>query len=99
MSFHPIIPDPESLLSLEPEELAGPVLEYLNSAPESELNRRNFSLPHIVKGYPDEYKEKISKAILKSVIMLSILSFTSPPHYSYTFQWHNLNQSIFFEFL
>ena len=34
MSTHSIIPDPEALLALEPEELAGVILEYLNSHPD-----------------------------------------------------------------
>jgi hypothetical protein len=47
--LHTIIPDPEAVLSLEPEELAGAVLEILNSVDQStrgKLNRYNFSLPH-----------------------------------------------------
>lgn len=54
-SIFDILPNPEALLALEPEELAGVVLEYLNSVDEktsSDLNRHNFSLPHIVQDYP-----------------------------------------------
>jgi hypothetical protein len=41
MTLHAMIPDPEVLLAVEPEEIAGILLEYLNSLPEnaSELNR------------------------------------------------------------
>ena len=41
-SINALIPDPEVLLALEPEELAGHVLEYLNSlsyADRGQLNR------------------------------------------------------------
>ena len=40
-----MVPDLEALLSLEPEELAGVVLQYFNSIPETDrgqLNRYNF---------------------------------------------------------
>lgn len=45
--MHELLPDAEALLALEPEELAGYLLELLNSLPENEqkqLNRYNFSL-------------------------------------------------------
>jgi 3-dehydroquinate dehydratase len=49
-----MIPDPEVLLAVEPEEVVGILLQYLNSLPEnaSELNRYNFSLLHTVQEYP-----------------------------------------------
>ncbi len=64
-----ILPDPELVLSLEPEELAGVVLEYLNDLPQDErgqLNRHNFSLPHTVPGYPQQYQKRISKALMEA---------------------------------
>ena len=42
-----LLSDAEMLLSLEPEQLGGYLLEYLNSLPEREaesLNRYNFTL-------------------------------------------------------
>jgi len=60
MTMHSLIPDPDVLLALEPEELAGVVLEYLNSLdPRSsgQLNRYNFSLSHTVEGHPPFYPE------------------------------------------
>lgn len=50
--------DPEILLALEPEELAGVVLQYLNSLSEGDqgkLNRCTFGLPRTVQQYPPEY--------------------------------------------
>lgn len=53
-TIYELIPDHEVLLSLEPEELAGIVLEYLNSLPEgsAQLNRYNFGLLQTVSEYP-----------------------------------------------
>ncbi len=48
-TIHSIVSDPEALLTLEPEELAGVILECLNSLqnPSSgQLNRYNFTLPN-----------------------------------------------------
>ena len=68
-SIHSLIPDPETLLALEPEELAGIVLEYLNSrAPKEygQLNRYNFSLEGIEKEYPRQHQEEISHALMEA---------------------------------
>jgi len=57
-----IIPDAELLLSLEPEELAGVVLEYLNALSTDDrglLNRHNFCLPHTVTEYPHPDKRAL----------------------------------------
>jgi len=63
-----IIPDHETLLSLEPEELAGVVIEFLNSNKErnpSVLNSHNFSLRNTVEGYPEEHKNEILKTLME----------------------------------
>jgi hypothetical protein len=68
-SIHDILPDPEALLALEPEELAGVVLEHLNSLTDSErgqLHRSNFSMPDTVHGFPPEYQERISMALMEA---------------------------------
>lgn len=68
MSIQSIIPDPEALLALEPEELAGVILEYFNSISDrsSDLNRYNFTLPHTVRRYPKEYRESILMALIEA---------------------------------
>src|SRR5260370_41999504 len=66
-TLHQMLPDRELLLRLEPEELAGDVLEYLNSlGPEErgQLNRHNFSLPHTVQGYPPPLQDRIRRALM-----------------------------------
>lgn len=68
-SIFSLLQDPETLLALEPEELAGVVLEYLNSLSDierGELNRHNFSLPHTVRDYPPQYQERISQALMEA---------------------------------
>lgn len=68
-SIFSLIPDPENLLALEPEELAGVVLEYFNSLPDgsrSQLNSHNFSLPPTVQDYPPDYRERIRRALMEA---------------------------------
>jgi uncharacterized protein (TIGR02391 family) len=68
--LYDIFPDPDALLALEPEELAGVVLEFLNSLNNQTasqlLNTHNFSLPNTVEGYPPERKGEILKALMES---------------------------------
>ena len=48
-SLHDLLPDAETVMALEPEELAGVLLALLNSLPErdrQQLNRHNFCMPH-----------------------------------------------------
>src|SRR2546428_562774 len=68
VSLYSLLPDPEALLALEPEELAGVVLQYLNSCDSNsgQLNRYNFSLPHTVQQYPEQYRGRISKALMEA---------------------------------
>ena len=80
-SIHTIIPDAETLLTLEPEELAGVVLAYLNSLTPQEggqLNRYNFSLPHTVQDYPAEYQTKISQALMEAWVWLEREGLIAP---------------------
>ena len=69
MSLYSLVPDSEALLALEPEELAGILLQYLNSLPQREkehLNRYNFSLGHNVEEYPTEHREPLSRALMEA---------------------------------
>ena len=81
MTIHSLIPDPEVLLALEPEELAGVVLEYLNTLdPRSsgQLNRYNFSLPHTVEGYPTVFQDQISQALMEAWVWLEREGLIAP---------------------
>ncbi len=81
MSIFSLLPDPEVLLSLEPEELARVVLEYLSSLSPTEggqLNRYNFSLPHTVQGYPPHYQNRISQALMEAWVWLEREGLIAP---------------------
>lgn len=79
-SIYELIPDHELLLNLEPEELAGFVLEYLNSLPKgsAELNRYNFSLPHTLADYPREHQGSISRALMEGWMWLEKEGLIAP---------------------
>jgi hypothetical protein len=81
MSIAKHLPDPEQLLALEPEELAGLLLQYLNALPPGEknaLNRYNFSLRHTVQDYPAEYQDRISRALMEAWVWLEREGFLAP---------------------
>ena len=79
-SIYELIPDHELLLDLEPEELAGIVLEYLKSLPagSTQLNRYNFGLPHTVADYPREHQTSISRALMEGWMWLEKEGFVAP---------------------
>lgn len=80
-SIYSLMSDHEVLLALEPEELAGIVLEYLNSLSprdSGQLNRYNFSLPHTVEGYPHEYRDEISRALMEAWVWLEREGLLAP---------------------
>lgn len=65
-----LIPDPNVLLALEPEELAGSLLELLNILEDGNrrnniLHRGNFSLS-CAGGYPPEYEDRIQRAMMEA---------------------------------
>lgn len=73
MSIHSLVPDATALLSLEPEELAGVLLEYLNSLPVPEqrnLNRYNFGLDHTVQDYPADKRNDLRQALMEAWVWL-----------------------------
>jgi uncharacterized protein (TIGR02391 family) len=80
--FHETISDPERLLELEPEELAGVVLQYLNSLDPSAggtLHRYNFSInPSTVEGYAGEYHEPIRRALMEAWVWLEREGLLAP---------------------
>ena len=82
-TLHSIIPDPEILLSLEPEELAGVLLQHLNSLPEQErnrINKHNFSLldGEIARGYPPEHRPDILQALMEAWMWLEREGLLAP---------------------
>ncbi len=68
-TIYSLLPDADALLALEPEELAGIVLEHLNSINPREtggLNRYNFSLIHTYEKYPREKHQQIAQALMEA---------------------------------
>lgn len=80
MAIWDLIPDSDALLALEPEELAGVVLQHLASqGPRaSDLNRYNFGLEHTVKGYPREKQDAASKALMEAWVWLEREGLLAP---------------------
>ena len=75
-----LLPDPEILLALEPEELAGFVLEFLNSQGEnsSALNRYNFAMPSGYDRYLREYHERVGRALMEAWVWLEREGLLAP---------------------
>lgn len=67
-------------MALEPEELAGVVLQHLTSlGPDTwSLNRYNFGLPHTVQGYPQPKQEPVSRALLEAWVWLEREGLLAP---------------------
>jgi len=67
--IYSIVPDADALLALDPEELAGVVLESLNSLSNDErgqLNRYNFGLGSTYSEYPQQFQEQIGRALMEA---------------------------------
>jgi len=79
--FIDIIPNPEDFLALAPEELAGVVLQHLNSIAQKKqgkLNCHNFSLGHNIQEYPSEYHEHLQRALMEAWVWLESEGFLAP---------------------
>ena len=76
-----IIPEAEMLLELQPEELAGPLLECLNFLSPNEeehlLHRHSYVVVH-AQVYPQEYRERISHALMEAWIWLEREGLLAP---------------------
>lgn len=73
MRFTDFFPDAEALVALEPEELAGVLLEFLiqlGSDDQGQLNRYNFSLSRTVEAYPAALHKKASEALMEAWVWL-----------------------------
>lgn len=65
------LPDPETLVNLEPEELAEHLLEFFHGIRETDRQRQVMSLdwlggPHPVDKYPAKYREPVSMALMEA---------------------------------
>jgi hypothetical protein len=65
------LPDPETLITLEPEELGGYLLEAFHSIPDQDRQWRVMRLdwiggPEPVEGLPAKYRELVSMALMEA---------------------------------
>ena len=73
ISIYSLIPDHEILLNLEPEELGGIILEYLNSQTTKEremLGYSNLVSNEGLRNYPHTHKDDIHYALIEARIWL-----------------------------
>ena len=83
ITVFPIVPDPIALLTLVPEELAGIVIEVLNSLPDmgsGMLNHANFTHPHGGQSgaYPQADRERVSRALTEAWVWLEREGLIAP---------------------
>src|SRR5690349_7010583 len=78
MPIYSVLPDADALLALEPEELAGPLLQVLSTLPESELNRYNLGLDHNVAQYPAHQRTAVSRALMEAWVWLEREGLLAP---------------------
>lgn len=81
--IHSMIPDAEDLLALEVEELAGVLLEYLNSLGPNDqhrMNRYNFTLPHGPSAivYPAQHRDRVVDALMEAWVWLEREGLLAP---------------------
>ncbi len=72
MSIRSLLPDANAVLDLEPEELAGVLLEYLSSLPpreQQEMNRHNL-LNHSIRDYPQDHEKEVGQALMEAWVWL-----------------------------
>src|SRR5690242_15917404 len=60
-----LVPDPENLLQLEPEEVAGVVLEWINSA-QFQMFKRSEILRHAADQYAEAFRERVLMATMEA---------------------------------
>ena len=76
-----LIPDLDSLLSLEPEELAGPILEVLNSIDHrntGQLNLNNFVNVNSHQQYPQGRLQELQEAVTEAWVWLEREGLLAP---------------------
>lgn len=67
MKLTDLIPNPDDMLALEPEELAGYLIEYFNSqSGDSNVSRYSFSRSHTIEDYPREKWTACQKALMEA---------------------------------
>ncbi|HEV8717500.1 MAG TPA: hypothetical protein VGX03_32350 [Candidatus Binatia bacterium] len=81
MRINDFVPNADTLLTLEPEELAGMVLQYLASLVEhssSDLNRCSFTNPSSVARWSPNRSEEVARALTEAWIWLEREGLIAP---------------------
>lgn len=80
MQMSDLLPDAVALLCLDPEELAGVVLQCLKSDGEQSglLSRYTFTLNSNLTGYPEEHRGKVARALTEAWIWLEHEGMIAP---------------------
>jgi uncharacterized protein (TIGR02391 family) len=89
-TLHDLIPDPQSVLALEPEELAGLALELISSSEPnvpSRLHPTSFTSPETLGAFPQEIREQIAYAMAEGWNWL-VQEGLIAPRPADTFGWH-----------
>jgi hypothetical protein len=89
-AIHDIVPDPEVLLSMKPDEVAGVILEHFNSNPTMQIGKYNFGLRYTVQEYPAAYQDRILRALMTGWNYLEREGFIAekPASESFTGGWY-----------
>lgn len=76
-----IIPDAEMLLGMQPEEIAGPLLECINLLSEgeqvSQLHRNGYIESHAI-AYPQQYRQAVAEALMEAWVWLEAEGLLAP---------------------
>lgn len=78
MNIKDLIPDPEDLLALPPEDLAGHVLREMIRSRQSKFNSHNFAIEAGNVGYPQEFAYRVQRALMEAWAYLEREVFIAP---------------------
>jgi uncharacterized protein (TIGR02391 family) len=81
-SLAEMIPNPQDLLALEPEEVAGVLLEYINTSGVVQLDRVNrYNITRqeaVVKGYDRQFQDRVRFALMEAWVWLEREGLIAP---------------------
>lgn len=73
-----LVSNAEDLLALEPEELAGIVLELFNSRPNFTYSKQKFGLESTVSEYPTQHQDMLLRALMEAWVWLEHEGLIAP---------------------
>jgi hypothetical protein len=76
--LHSLIPNAEEVLALQPEELAGVVLQWWNSVPDMTLNKRSWGQSYTVEQYPEQYQRDLLKVLMEAWLWMEHEGLVAP---------------------